>query len=105
MATDFRFKRSIAVDAKPLSLLFEGQSIPAFEAESVAAALLANGIDFTRTTPVNGSARAPFCMMGTCFDCLMEINHIPNRQACMETVSDGMVIHRMLGAREIGVGE
>lgn len=99
MANDSRFKRIILRGTKTLTIEFEGKSMPAIEGETVAATLLANGIDFTRTTPVSGSTRAPYCMMGTCFECLVEINRKPNRQACVELVSPGMEIRRMLGAR------
>jgi D-hydroxyproline dehydrogenase subunit gamma len=55
--------------------------------------------DATRTTPVSGSPRAPYCMMGVCFECLMEIDGIANRQACMVRVRPGMRITRQQGAR------
>ena len=101
MANDSRIKRAIASDNKPLTIQFEGKPLLAFEGETVAATLLANGIDFTRTSAISDSNRAPHCMMGTCFECLVEINHIPNRQACVELVSAGMEIRRMLGARKL----
>ena len=101
MANDSRIKRAIASDNKPLTIQFEGKPLLAFEGETVAATLLANGIDFTRTSAISDSNRAPYCMMGTCFECLVEINHIPNRQACVELVSAGMEIRRMLGARKL----
>ena len=31
-------------------------------------------------------------MMGVCFECLVEIDDIANRQACMTRVRDGMVV-------------
>ena len=105
MASVLKFKRRFNSDATQVTLQFESRSVQAFNGETVAAALLANGIDFTRTTPVSGSARAPYCMMGTCFECLMEIDHVPNRQACMVQVADGMVIRRMHGARDVEQGE
>ncbi len=101
MANDFRFKRQLELNGATVTIQFEGRSLQAFEGESVATALLANGVDFTRTTPVSGSPRAPFCMMGTCFECLMEIDRVPNRQSCMVQVADGMVIRRMNGARNV----
>jgi len=39
--------------------------------------------------------------MGVCFDCLVEIDGVPNRQGCMTTVQDGMRVRRMQGARSI----
>ena len=60
--------------------------------ESVAAAVLASGIRYTRTTPVSGAHRAPYCMMGVCFECLMVIDGKANQRACQRTVADGMFI-------------
>ncbi len=105
MANGFRFNRSVKQEARLVKIQFEDQIIQACAGESVAAALLANGINFTRTTPISGSARTPFCMMGTCFECLMEIDGIPNRQACMVDVVEGMTICRMRGASEPGYDE
>jgi len=39
--------------------------------------------------------------MGVCFDCLAEIDDVPNRQSCMVEVRDGMRICRQVGARRI----
>jgi predicted molibdopterin-dependent oxidoreductase YjgC len=36
-------------------------------------------------------------MMGVCFECLMEIDGVPNRQACQVRVADGMRIRRQQG--------
>src|SRR6218665_1805772 len=47
---------------------------------TVAAALLANGVTACRATPVSGAPRAPYCMMGICFECLVVIDGIGNRQ-------------------------
>ena len=83
---------------------FEGRPLDAAPGDSVAAALLAAGVVDFRDTPVSGSARGPFCMMGACFDCLVEIDGHPNRQACMVAVSDGMAVRRMRGKRPVGGG-
>ena len=63
----------------------------------VAAAVLAGNLRYTRTTPVSGSPRAPLCMMGVCFECLMEIDGVPNRQACQVEVAPGMTVRRQQG--------
>jgi hypothetical protein len=67
----------------------------------VAAALLAAGVSRFRATPVSGAARAPFCMMGACFECLVEIDGVPSRQACMVEVKAGMRIRSQEGARDL----
>ena len=83
-----------------VTLDLDGTPIAAREGDSVAAAMLAAGVGHTRTTPVGGRLRLPYCMMGVCFDCLMEIDGVPNRQACMVRVRDGMKLRRQDGARD-----
>ena len=34
-------------------------------------------------TPVTGAPRAPYCLMGVCFDCLVTIDGVGNRQGCL----------------------
>jgi predicted molibdopterin-dependent oxidoreductase YjgC len=64
---------------------------------SVAEALLACGRDTCRTSQVSGEPRGPFCMMGVCFECLVEIDGVPNQQACMTPVRHGMQVRSMHG--------
>lgn len=85
--------------AATLRLTFDGTEIAATEGETVAAALLAANVASLRDTPADNAPRAPFCLMGICFDCLVEIDGVPNRQACMTIVRDGMAIARQRGAR------
>jgi predicted molibdopterin-dependent oxidoreductase YjgC len=89
------------VPASTVSVEVEGQTIAVPPGASAAAAVLVAGIASIRETPVSGSARAPYCMMGSCFDCLVEIDGIPNRQGCMVTAQPGMRIRRQRGARDI----
>ena len=63
---------------------------------------MASGNPTCRQTPVTGSDRAPFCMMGACFDCLMEIDGVPNRQACLVEVREGMQVRRQVIAVKAG---
>jgi len=66
---------------------------------SVAVAVLLAGHVAIRETAVSGAPRGPLCHMGSCFDCLIEIDGVGNRQACMATVTPGMRITRQHGAR------
>ena len=79
----------------------EGRTIRVPEGASAAAAVLLAGLASLRDTPVTGGARAPYCMMGMCFECLAEIDGLPNRQSCMVPAQAGMRIRRQRGAREI----
>lgn len=83
-----------------VEVLVEGSPVLVPEGASAAAAVLLAGLPAIRETPVAGSPRLPLCMMGVCFDCLAEIDGVPNRQACMVTVAPGMRIARQCGARE-----
>lgn len=95
------FRRLREPGPSRVSLTFEGQEIHAAPGDNVAAALLAAGVTNTRETPVSGAPRAPFCMMGACFDCVVEIDGEANRQACMTTVREGMAVRRQRGARRL----
>ena len=68
---------------------------------TAAAAMLLHSNGETRTTALSGEGRAPYCMMGVCFECLMEINDEPNQQGCLITVTEGMRINRQLGKRQV----
>jgi len=68
---------------------------------SAAAAVFAAGFDNIREMPVSGSERGPYCLMGVCFDCLVEIDGVANRQGCMIEVRPGMRISRQMRARVI----
>jgi len=83
-----------------VEVLVEGAPVMVPEGASAAVAVLLSGLPAIRETPVTGSPRLPLCLMGVCFDCLAEIDGVPNRQACMVTVAPGMRIARQHGARE-----
>jgi predicted molibdopterin-dependent oxidoreductase YjgC len=80
-------------DGPTVQVWFAGEPLDLPEGANLAAALLVAGVQVFRHTPVSGAPRAPFCMMGTCFDCLVEIDGIV-RQACMLDVTDGLRIAR-----------
>ena len=89
-------------DARPatVEVLVEGTPVLVPEGASAAVAVLLAGLSAIRETPVTCTSRAPLCLMGVCFDCLAEIDGVPNRQACMVTVAPGMRIARQHGARQ-----
>lgn len=84
-----------------IDIWFNDQRLSVPRGRSVAAALLAAGVSRFRATPVSGAPRAPYCMMGACFECLVEIDGVPSRQSCMVAVRDGMRIRSQEGARDL----
>lgn len=89
----------------PVRVAVDEVEISAYEGESVAAALLAAGIlDFRRDG--NGKPRAPFCNMGSCFECLVYVEtpdekrkstgkntDLPWVRGCLTPVVRGMKIY------------
>ncbi len=80
---------------------YEDREIVARAGDSVATALLLSDETSLRTAPVSGTPRAPYCMMGVCFECLMEIDGVGNRQACLTPVVPGMQVRRQPRARGV----
>jgi sarcosine oxidase subunit alpha len=96
------FKRLPDAAAKPVTLKVDGRAIEARGGDCIAAALLAAGISPTRLSAVSQSPRAPYCMMGVCFECIVMVEGNANRQGCLVPVRDGMEIETIMGKREIG---
>ncbi len=80
-----------------VNVTINGQPVQVPEGETVAAAVLIHGLRYTRTTPVSGAPRAPFCLMGVCYECLMVIDGKANQRACMAQVREGMRIEYQHG--------
>ena len=87
---------------RAIQIMVEGQPVPTREGDTLAAALLNAGVVPIRHTPVSGQARAPMCLMGVCFDCLVEVDGAPNVQSCMVEVREGMQVRLLTGARHVG---
>lgn len=78
---------------RPVQIVVDGRPVRAFEGESVAAALLAEGQRSLRKTARLGKPRGLYCGMGICFDCVMTIDGRPGVRTCQTPVRDGMRIH------------
>ena len=83
----------LSPDAPRVPVRFAGETLMLPDGANLAAALLAAGVTVLRHTPVSGAPRAPYCMMGACFDCLVEVEGTV-RQACMMEVAEGLEIAR-----------
>jgi D-hydroxyproline dehydrogenase subunit gamma len=95
------FKRLVEAGAT-VAITVDGTTVAARDGDTVAAALLAAGIDHCRTTPVTGAPRAPYCLMGVCFECLVTVDGVGSRQGCLVPVREGMKIETQQGKREAG---
>jgi predicted molibdopterin-dependent oxidoreductase YjgC len=84
-----------------LTLEIDGKPVAAEPGESVAAVLMRQADPWSRLTPVSQSRRAPYCMMGVCFECLAEVDGVQSVQTCLKPVCDGMRVVRQRTGRRI----
>lgn len=87
--------------ASAVTIHIDGSPVAAEAGESLAAVLLRQPEGWSRTTPVTQSPRSPYCMMGVCFECLVEVEGLGSVQGCLTPVRDGMNVTRQQGLRRL----
>lgn len=95
------FRRLPDAAVTVVTIAVDGLAVSARAGDTVAAALLAAGFWAFRTTGGSGSSRGPYCMMGVCFDCLVAVDGVGSRQACLVQVREGMRIETQRGRRPV----
>jgi len=88
----------------PVAITLDGTRIQAEAGEPLAAVLLRASACHARLHPVTGDARAPYCMMGVCQECLAVVDGVGSTQTCLVPVRDGMVVERQAGVRALSDG-
>jgi predicted molibdopterin-dependent oxidoreductase YjgC len=83
--------------ASAVTIYIDGRPVAAEAGESIAAVMLRQPEGWSRMTPVSRSPRAPYCMMGVCFECFVEVDGQGSVQGCMMSVRDGMRVTRQQG--------
>ncbi len=84
-----------------VTVYIDDAPVAAEAGESIAAVLLRQEEIWSRITPVTNARRAPYCLMGVCFDCLAEVDGIASVQTCLTTVRNGMRVARQRGKRSL----
>lgn len=79
----------------------DGVEAIAHPGDTVAAILLRTAPHLARHSPVKETPRAPFCLMGVCFDCLATVDGETSVQTCMVEAQSGMRIERPKGKLRI----
>lgn len=69
----------------------DGKSLLASSGQTIAEALLANGLRAFRMTRKQ-STRGVYCGMGICYECRMMVNGIPNVRTCVTLATPGCKI-------------
>jgi D-hydroxyproline dehydrogenase subunit gamma len=91
------FRKLPDPSTKIVTLSIDGAAVQAAEGETIAAVLLRQQARWVRTTPISEAPRAPYCMMGVCFDCLAIVDGVASVQTCLTPVRDGMAVERQRG--------
>ena len=88
--------RRISASAETVVVHVDGIRVEADVGDSVAAVQLLCGKSASQVNRPTGQIRGPYCLMGVCFECLVTVDGIPDRQSCMIAVRDGMQIETQL---------
>ncbi|MGG0187546.1 (2Fe-2S)-binding protein [Bacillus rhizoplanae] len=79
-------------DRERISFQFDGMEYEAYENETIAAALLANGIRKLRVHEDSGTPRGIYCNIGHCLECRVTVNNQANVRACLTVVEKDMIV-------------
>jgi predicted molibdopterin-dependent oxidoreductase YjgC len=82
--------------AAPIYIMVDGCKVACKQGQTVASALLMQKVYLFRFSPSARTPRGPFCMMGACQECAIQIDG-SIRRACQVEVQDGMRVE-FLGA-------
>lgn len=92
------YRKLRSANSRPTVTIFiDGIPATAELGESVAGVLLRQPHPHARLTPVSQTPRAPYCMMGVCFECIATIDGTPSVQTCITEVKNGMRVERQRG--------
>ena len=108
MTTD---RRSSRLDPSPIELIdrskgiefeFNGRPMHAYEGDTVGSALYASGVRIFSRSFKYHRVRGMLCVSGSCPNCLMTVDGVPNVRACVqrvETRDEGQGTERMARPR------
>lgn len=78
--------------ASSVTVLVDGRPVQAMAGQSVVSVLISAGIWAVGKHPVSNRPRGPFCGMGVCFECELNIDGSSSVRACITPAQDGMQI-------------
>ena len=78
--------------------VFDGGVVRFVDGQTVGAALWVHGVRSWRSSRVGGRPRGLFCGIGTCFDCLITADGVPNQRACLLPATAGLDLRSQHGS-------
>ncbi|VFR27435.1 Opine oxidase subunit C [plant metagenome] len=86
--------------APTVALEVDGVTIDVAQDRTLAIALLEAGYPATRHNH-RGEPCAPYCLMGACFECLVQVDGVDNVQSCLVRTRAGMQVRLPKGSRPL----
>lgn len=83
-------------ERRPIEFYWREQKLNAYEGETIASALFANGIRIFGHHPKDGSPQGIFCANGQCAQCMVLAGPVPVK-ACVELVAPGLKVNPVEG--------
>jgi hypothetical protein len=90
-----RIKEHPIIDFKKeeeIPFKYNGVDLLGREGDTIAGALIANGVKYFRITTRHKEKRSLFCGIGQCTDCSVNVNGIPNVKSCVTKLEANMYI-------------
>jgi len=77
---------------------YEGKKVKAYEGETIASALYADGLRKFTESKLLERPRGFFCAIGKCSSCIMSVDGVPHTRTCVVLAKEGMKVENQ-GAR------
>lgn len=75
---------------------FNGQDMVGYDGDTIAAALVDNGIMQFSKSVIHERPRGFYCAIGNCGSCNMTVNGIKDVKTCMTLLEEGMIVENEL---------
>ncbi|MGD9761878.1 MAG: (2Fe-2S)-binding protein [Candidatus Izemoplasmatales bacterium] len=77
---------------KQINFIFNGKAMIGYEGDTIAAALVDNGIMQFSKSIIHHRPRGFYCAIGNCGSCNMTVNHVKDVKTCLTLLLEGMII-------------
>ena len=79
-------------EKKKVQFQFDGKVYEGYENDTIASALLANGVRTLRKHEESGNPRGIYCNIGHCYECRVTVDGNSNSRACLTPIKENMVV-------------
>ena len=77
---------------KPINFTFNKKPMVGYDGDTIAAALVDNGIMRFSKSIIHERPRGFYCAIGNCGSCNMKVNGVENVKTCLTLLEEGMVV-------------